>query len=1166
MTQVTINPVIIYENGIITSGSINSIIEEVENAIENNSNGFLYGNINRLFDITENNIPSEDYTVLINNALETFSYSSNKYTLSLVPSSPSSFVFSSAMSYAYTSQEFTSGKQYKVIGREIIFSEEITSSFSISYSGYIPNDYSANINKKTTYPDIGLIKAGKVNFPTVTKTSSTENIYSIIIPEQTGLTYSENGSSIQISGLQNTIPSNLSKYDTGNGYIDLPENVASLWIYSNGSISKVNTEYIRILTANTFEVKTSLPISISDNYIVSVMDYSVYDIIKSLYVAYRSHNHDGVGNSKRINHSDLIIANDPHKEYLLKSGYNPITNYGQITGNILVGSRSTVNINNNIEDSSYGIIFGEYNSGHILKRDSGQNGFITIDSKSSNGINVIVEDSQPGEYSKTAYKYGSFKIRSLIDTVTLKKSTVLEDDNSIIIKTNDGLQSSIISTDLLNIKTNGKITFNGVELKSTNDGLLFYSSTGKITFNSNLDINNSTITNSKINDVTVDSGKSLIFDGSGKIKNNNGKIELYGKLGIEEFSEISTVSDTNTTPVESSKYLTLKSKGPIYTIYPVEDITVNGKAYSFRKILSGYTSIDKITDWPRQDFYTGNINSYSISILDSNFTDKNGIKIGNAGRIYSSLDDTVCSFDSVVIESKDDLILLKKDDTSQDCESKEFLGIRSGSITSSGNITCEDVSSTGSISFESLSSDNFSVTKDGNINSNGSISVSVLQTTGEYQSYLYKIKTENLYVVSNLNSETATIKNLEVTKDVSVSGILNVSETVACKNINISNSLSVKKLESESIKSGTLNVADILSSGSIETSGKLKSTALEVVGDTYFSGETTSYYITNKGDINTKGLYSETGTIKKLDVSDSVTCNTIRTNSVKIDNDAEINGKLTISGQVVSGQKVSMLGGFSSKDTSEILGVLTVSGGITTTGELKSGNISSTGITVSGSAKIEGSLDISNITNVKILNVSERADFSSITIEKTLAINSGSIYGEKESMLTTGSINTAKLTITGREGYDDESNIYTDVSIYKDLTVANQTTSNILKFNSVLTSGDDETDKIYLTTSGLHFSKESSIIGVSSLTAENIIGRKNIPYTELSIFNNSTSEGIISAIQQSKFTVADNISVDGILNVPRSLVVGGTLFFNKIVPLDSTNGYLDIVSGASVYV
>jgi hypothetical protein len=82
---------------------------------------------------------------------------------------------------------------------------------------------------------------------------------------------------------------------------------------------------------------------------------------------------------------------------------------------------------------------------------------------------------------------------------------------------------------------------------------------------------------------------------------------------------------------------------------------------------------------------------------------------------------------------------------------------------------------------------------------------------------------------------------------------------------------------------------------------------------------------------------------------------------------------------------------------------------------------------------------------------------------------------------------------------------------------------------------------------------------------DKLIGRTNIQYTELSQFNSSISNGIINAIEASKFVISDNLSVEGILNVPRSLVVGGTIFFNKMVPMDDSSGFVDIVAGAAVY-
>jgi hypothetical protein len=311
-------------------------------------------------------------------------------------------------------------------------------------------------------------------------------------------------------------------------------------------------------------------------------------------------------------------------------------------------------------------------------------------------------------------------------------------------------------------------------------------------------------------------------------------------------------------------------------------------------------------------------------------------------------------------------------------------------------------------------------------------------------------------------------------------------------------------------------------------------------------------------DLSTSRLYVEgKSSLKDTDIS----------GALSVSDSLSVTGKGNISGGLLVDSGAKILGGLIVSEG------ISVSGGINASGDIAvSGHASITGTLTSGSAEINGnavlsgSLSVQNgLASIKNLEVLSRAEFNVIGVNKIYL--EGSIIGSEETSASIGTITTGNLVVAPRgNNTTDKILSYVDIEAMRNVTVANELIGNVVRAKSVFTLGDQSSNSaVYLTTDGLHFSKEDSIIGVSRITADILIGRQGISWPELAQFDSPAATGIIYAIEKSKFTQADNLSVEGILNIPRTIVSSGTLYFNKIVPLDPAAGYVDIVAGAAVY-
>lgn len=1175
-----INPTISYVDGKITSDSVDSIVTETQESITEldkvigaDLGTFISSVSPLLMNKSFEMIPHVSYGVLVNGCTDVFTVDGTKYVLSMVPDDASAISFSSGI-YTYSpTSSFVNANEYTVSGRTIIFAEEPTSAtVSVSYSGYVPEDYGAKINSQTLYPNPVNLALGRVSAPIVTELDPVEFIYSISVPNETFLAGVDEEFSV---GLPNTIPTFLSSYVSGTGAIETPLDYASLWVLSSGKYNKVDLIQFKIISANSFIVKAKSALTLTDTFVISLFSKSIPEVLNELYVAYRNHNHDGYGNTKKLEHSSIDSDDtiDYHKQYLRKEGYSNTEKDNLLLGDLFISSTDAATDNSNTLNRSNMIIFGDYAFGHVVYRESGANGYIRIDARSGSGLNVILEVPAEGSNGKNFLKANDGLMYNSVDVSATKTSMNIYGGYKLYLKADETVDAEEIEVRLLTVKQGSLINIGGVKITATATGATISTETGKsLSVNGNVVFQSATFEGATLNEAVIPEGKKIVFSTTGdELTATPEGPRFKNRVQLSQYSTVAVVAEDNTSPIGVSNFMTIASDNSLYVLRKiVSGLTVNGIQYSFRETLPNHTRIDRIQDWPRQDIFANRVIIREVEVGESDFTNRLGLKFGSTAKIYTSSNDTVCSMDSLIFESKDDVVMLRFGDTSTDCDTKEFAGLRVGSLSVNGSISSS-----------------------GDVDTEGNITAVNVTISGELRA-AGNIYTEKSVVAAGLKSNgTLSVSGDSSLQDVNVAGTLNINSLEVSGNGAITGDLSIGK--SVSI-SGSITVSrSAVIEGNLGVSGNIESARVSseigkfadvaVSGDINVSGTLTSSVGDFKSGLSVGGTFvAESGTFKQSVSAAKISANDLNTSRLYVEGksslkDTDVGGALTVSDSLSVVGRGSISGGLLVDSGAKVLGGLlvsegiNVSGGINTSGDITvSGHASITGTLTSGSAEINGnavlsgSLSVQNgLALIKNLEVLSRAEFNVIGVNKVYLEDS--IIGSEATSASIGSITTGNLIVASRNGSTTDKILsYVDIEAMRNIYVANEMVGNVVRAKSVFTLGDTgSNDTVYLTADGLHFSKAGSILGVQNMVVEKMIGKVQISYSELAQFDSPIANGVISALEASRFTVADNLSVEGILNVPRTLVVGGTIFFNKMVPLDTKYGYVDIVAGAAVY-
>jgi cytoskeletal protein CcmA (bactofilin family) len=1178
--DINLNPTITFVDGKITEVSVDNIVEEFQAAITEfdtivgrDVNSFL-SSIVPVLQNRSSIIPHVNYGVIVNQCTDVFTVDGEEYVLSLVPDDPASLVISTGVLTYNPTGIFTSPTEYTVRGRILVLSSEpVAASINVIYDGYMPDDYGANINHQSFFPDPRNIISGKVGQSIITEVSAVDRIYSISVQSET---YISGIAEEFPSGIPGSIPVGLSQYVSAGGSISTPLDYASVWKLDTGNFEKIALEDFKIISASSFIIKTVEPLATNSNVVISLLSKSLQEIVSELYLAYKNHTHDDFGNTKRINHDDLIVdkEKDYHHQYLRKDGYSNFSPTNRMDGDLFLSSTDTSNDSTNTLNRSNMLIFGDYAFGHVFYRESGESGYIRLDARSSNGLNILIEIPSEGTTGKDIIKSGNFAIRNSTEIGATKTSAHLHGGDKLFLEADNGVDVEEIEAREVVIKSGSKVVIGDVEFKATATGAEIEAPVGKtIEFKGQSSFDGGTFISAIVEELIIELDKKIKFGTTEEfLQATTNGAKFNRGVSFSDYGKISVVSEDNTNALGSSNIMTVMADNEVYFIKKLSnDLVVDGEQFSFRENIAGKTRIDRVQDWPKQGINVSRVSTDSINLKDSDFTKRKGITFGGSARMYTSSDDTVCSSDSLILESKDEVVLLKFGDVSSDCSTKGFVGLKVGSVDINGallvtedsvvegNISCNDLFTEGKIK---AAQDIITEMKliAGSIKSSGDLNISG-------KSYLQDVKITGMIEVGSLEvtGNISSSGDLSVGKSVSISGILQVGKGIETTGnfITQDGTMSASRMLA---KLGGFDEIAVSKTASI--SGNLTVSSIDIKGSAVIGGSMSAENGAFKSSLTAKSVTAGDATLSNLVVEGLSRLKSLDLEGdLNVREDAIISGGCSIRLDCIVDGKLKVHGGVTVSEELKVSGRIDGSGGLSI-----SGNAEMTGTLQSGSAKIGGNLDVTGSLNVstglaviKNLEVVSAADFNTITV-KTIYL-SGDIGGGVESTASIGSLFCGNLTIAPRGNTTNDKVIsYVDIEAMRNVTVANILEGNLVRAKSVFTLGEqDAGDAVYLTTEGLHFAKESSVLGVDSVTANRLIGRKKIEYSELAAFDSSIANGIIGAIQASSFTSADNLSVEGIMNVPRSLVVGGTIFFNKMVPLDPTAGYVDLVAGAAVY-
>ena len=1181
-----LNPDVQFTDGVITEQSVTNILDAVQSALTQvdaelgtDVSSYVSSVIPLLRNSSSNLIPHVNYGVLISGCAESFVTNGVRYELALVPDDASAIIFSfGALSYIPTTS-FTNSNEYTVVGRTLILaSEPVGSNFTTSYNGYIPEDYGAEINHQSLYPNPINIADGKVSPPTVAELDAVNFVYSISVPNETYLPGIDDEFTTEIP---NSIPQILSQYVNAGGAVETPLDYASVWVWNDvaGEYEKVELTSFKILSANSFVFTATETLDTNKTYVVSLFAKSVLGLLEELYYAYKNHTHDGYGNTRKISHD--AIDSDPtvdyHKQYLRKEGYDGTDVENLMIGDLFIGSIDDSTGYSNIAARSSMIVFGDYAFGHAVYRDTGATGYLVIDGRASNGINITLETPLEGADGKVFIKSGESRLWNRLDVGDGKTSLVIYGGQKLYLTADEMIDIETLEARTINLYESAVVNFNGALFSSVAGGLTITTEAGKeINFDGAVRFTQGTFDGAAVDELVINENKEIVFKPTDEtLKATSGGPIISYRLRLSDHGMVSVVAQDNTPPVSVSNIMKIESDNEVFVVYPVvSGSTIDGTPYSFREDLPSHTRIDRVQDWPRQDIYVGKIDSTKISIADSNFTDRRGIDVGLSGRIYSSADDATCSFDSLIFESKDDIIFLTYGDNSTDCENRSFSNIRVGGIIAKDEIsTSGDVSALGTISAADVEVSG-SIIADGDITTSQKLTATSIKTTGTLtasgDTSLQDVNITGLLTIGNLEVDgNGTYGgDLSIAKSMAVAGLLTVQ-----KNVTFNSSVSVDvDVNANRVIAGTTKTEIMQVSGEGIISGTLTTSDINAKGNIVASGTVSSGIGIFSQNLSTKVFDAQEGNFSRLRVDGVSYLQQVEVSGgISVSESASVDGNLKVGDELVVAQGARISGGLAVTNGFETSGGANISGNLDLSGDFSStGSITGNSANIGNALSVGSTLDVGGNFTGSTMVLTGRATADELKTANILL--SEKISGATASKLEIGEILTGRVTIADRgESYDDRLISYVPVELLSTLTVAGLIHGSNVNATGSYSIGeiDDSTgivndpDAVFLTKDGLHFSKDTSILGVSNLTTKKMIGRVDLSGSEIA--GKSNADGLVTAIQASKFTLVDNMSIEGICYVPGSFISAGTLFFNDMVPLDNSKGYVSLVAGAAVY-
>lgn len=608
-----------------------------------------------------------------------FPDNSQEASLDLIPSIASSSLSAVSISnltdpsqtYSYkTSGILLTKNDFTFVNKKVVFGGPVgNNDLVITYKGYNVTDNSQGFDLKynvlrITQVDGSLLK----DFPV----SNINGTYTI-----SGYNF-KNMCSQFVQNIINTSPEELLKY---------------VAIYDSNS---TRIEIINI-SINTSKITFQTNDNVTETVKVYVANSSLGSLIEHLYKLFYIHDH-GTNGGSSISHGNLVSLyentynedgspkiqyqtsskkNYDHPQYLNREGYiDDETVYNNsMLGDLLISSTDPSNRNNNVNDDSFRLVFGDYSSGHKAYYYHGDD-CLLIDSMSKNGIKLSVAKNKKAlsinnhslidVHNIAGQDYLQLSLQSTIDNekdvgifkIVRKKLNVdntLSDDDSAKIQVYSGEYSLITIKDELNILNSGKISFGDpayIEIVKENDGLHFKeiiedgaTSLGLgIYFDTNIYAAQAKITHLDADNIHLSENQKIVFGTNDHTQNytqyinyNNNllNIKTTGPVNFQNNGRLTGISldgrqSIYTSTAQGSSVNDLLEATDLY-VETKRDVYFVKNDYNF---VQGSTNLQTI---PRSNIYSGNSYSNTFTVVFEE--DKtNGFVLNSNNKVFSQKD------------------------------------------------------------------------------------------------------------------------------------------------------------------------------------------------------------------------------------------------------------------------------------------------------------------------------------------------------------------------------------------------------------------------------------------------------------------------------------------------------------------------------------------------
>lgn len=1107
----------------------------------------------------------------------------NDFVLSLLPTKDIKIIDGLGTNYTKVEKgHLNNNNEYTLSGRRIVFHTKPSAQFTVVYKGIYPNipnmendGYAPNV-----IPNPYLVSNGLQNRPSIVSTGggtyeitvnpTNRNRHNELFAGKLGFALNPNlAKYISPTGSIEAPSEVISVWKNFNGKYQ-KFNDARIFILSENKFRvstsipiNVNSDFIVFSIANwsvadTLEAITQYMLNHrhSDSEIGSKISHS--DMM-----GLRAERYD----QSLQGYGESIIAGDDHPQYFNREGYleNPGAFNNAIIGDVLIGSSSSQNLYNNTAADSRKLVFGSMSDGTSFMYDALAKGLRLF--SANNGLSIQTNSKHGDE--ETAFGTGL-----VVDGHTLSAKGGITKVVNGLIKVGNNILAITAKDGIVDFKSalGGLATINTKNINSENanfTGLVEYSKedsgfkVGEILFSNK----------NGIASVTTEGEKSIDFDAKVNVSDisvesispdliklgNDGKIE-FGKEDsdyIQANDNIITFLNARavqyaTTGINTgfainnngtgTKYLKLYSSsegggrststdhdayietgtGDIYLIKDTDTRQTEGTTkYIFGQDgTAGETRIDNLKQWPRSSMYAGDIDAYTVNVLQSSLKERRGVNFGDAAVIYVTGSDTECPPGWMVVESKNGVVFVDNRQGVIDCQSMTYSEITSGSIKAFGDITVDK--SVGISGDLTVAGD--SVFEDAEVSStltSGSITVREDSSFSGPARFTESVTIGGAFTLGGSATISGSINANEL--------IIN-SRTILNGIASINNSLDV---------GGDLNVnGDLYADGDFRITGRFTGNNILVEEATVYNLSTTEKF-TAKGGIDVIGSLVATGNIEaETDViavggrfSGQVRAQDILVeNDIRIQADTVINGKLQVEDDITLGTssskvvingnstfnntKTSMLGNFEVTQETILKGDTSIISGLTVSG----------GTTLKGGLSSTGPIESTSSATFRSLTIGEQSSFAGdgyfggrLSIGKTLAVDSDVVFRGNATIGSSSNI----IIIEGRS-------IFNSVASFSD---------ELRVSGDAIFSGNAEI------AGGLNITSKASIEG--ELTANGNAVIKGIMTSSGIVSNGQATfvDGLVSEkmVTTSSLTVDDMANLRGGLNVEGDTRLNGSL-------------------------